>query len=116
MQILLQSWRPNLDLRDALAASTPPPAPAHRYLYDEQNRAAMNGELLLVNYTTIVAMALRGIPSKVIACGFGVSREAIDKRLRPVGLKNPPGVRGRPTSCPPATSRYSARVSAPAHR
>jgi hypothetical protein len=44
----------------------------------------------------IVALAVRGFRSNEIAALFGVSRESVDRRLRPLGLKNPPGQVGRP--------------------
>jgi hypothetical protein len=103
LNVGLASWQPNDRLGAALAA--PPPPESHRYLFDEQNRAAMKGELLGVNQPELVAMALRGCPSKVIAAAFGVSREAVDKRLRALGLKNPPGIRGKPKSSPAAPIR-----------
>ena len=103
MDVPLYSWRPNTELATALRTHVEPP-PEHHYLYaDEQKRVV---EQLAMNYSFIVAMALRGKPSKVIAATFGVSREAIDRKLRPLGLKNPPGVRGRPKLSPPAASQY----------
>lgn len=99
MEILLQSWRPNDQLRAALESNLPSPAPASVRYGDEQRvfQAAM-----LAIHPFIVAAALRGLPSKVIAASFGVSREAVDRQLRPLGLKNPPGVRGRPRQVVPA--------------
>ncbi len=47
----------------------------------------------------VVGMAVRGLKSKVIAAVLGVSREAVDQRLRPLGLKNRPGQYGRPVKC-----------------
>lgn len=44
----------------------------------------------------ILGMAARMIPSQVIAAIMGVSRESIDRRLRPEGFKNPPGHVGPP--------------------
>jgi hypothetical protein len=48
------------------------------------------------HYRLLVGMALRGRKSATIAAVFTVSRESIDRRLRPLGLKNPPGQVGRP--------------------
>jgi hypothetical protein len=91
-EIALSSWRPNADLANALERSLA--TPEHNYHYgDEQNRIA---ESLAINYDYIVVLALRGFPSKAISAGMGVSREAIDRRLRPLGFKNPPGKRGAP--------------------
>ncbi len=45
---------------------------------------------------TMLGMAIRGHGSQVIAAVFCVSRESIDSRLRPHGLKNAPGQVGRP--------------------
>ena len=44
----------------------------------------------------IVGMAVRQVPSKLVAAVMGVSRESIDRRLRPLGLKNEAGQVGRP--------------------
>jgi hypothetical protein len=102
MNLEIGSWRPNWQLAHALQPKCPA-EPEHHYLYaDEQKRVFLQMSL---NFDVIVAMALRGNPSKLIAAGFGVSREAIDRRLRPLGFKNPPGVRGRPRIYPPASSR-----------
>lgn len=91
----LGSWTPNLALRREIEG-TPELPTEGRYLYGPDQRIVSSQ--LEANYDTLVAMAIRGTGSKVIAAGFGVSREAIDRRLRPLGLKNKPGVRGRPSS------------------
>lgn len=91
--IELASWKRNTRLEAALNESKSPTA-GPRYLYSEEQKRVV--ERMAANYVYIVAQALRGTPSKVIAAGHGVSREAIDLRLRPLGLKNPPGVLGRP--------------------
>lgn len=44
----------------------------------------------------IVGLTVRGRSSKEIAAVVGVSREAVLRRLRPLGLKNAPGQVGRP--------------------
>jgi len=46
----------------------------------------------------IVGMAVRRVPSSAIAAVMCVSREAVDRRLRPLGLKNAPGQVGRPAT------------------
>lgn len=95
MNLSLGSWRPNTQLGSALTAG-PAAATHHNYLYDEEQKQVV--QHLAQNYDMIVVQALRGLPSMMIAAAHGVSREAIDRRLRPLGLKNPPGVRGRPKS------------------
>lgn len=95
-EIAIGSWQPNERLAAAMAM--PFDFRSGNYHFDEEQKlvfAYMNA-----NEFTIVAMALRGVPSKLIAAGFGVSREAIDKRLRPLGLKNAPSVHGRPPKAP----------------
>lgn len=92
MMIELHSWKPNLQLARVLTEPLPPSS--RRYLEGDQQRKT--AEQLRVNADTIVVAALRGMSSKVISAGFGVSDEAIMRRLRPLGLLNPPGVRGRP--------------------
>lgn len=103
MLIELSSWRPNVQLENRLNA--PPPAPVKRYLEgDQQKRTA---EILLTNYDTIIVATLRGSSAKLVSAAFGVSDEAIMRRLRPLGLLNPPGVRGRPKSIRLASSQSS---------
>lgn len=65
-----------------------------RYLrkFDQPNIQAR----LTTNEPTIIGMAVRGVSSQLIAAAMGVSRESIDRRLRPMGLKNPPGQVGAP--------------------
>ncbi len=94
MNLSLGSWRPNTELGSALTSAPAPGSSKHHYLYDEEQKRVV--EYLAENYELIVVQALRGIPSLMIAAAHGVSREAIDRRLRQLGLKNPPGVRGRP--------------------
>lgn len=65
-----------------------------RYLKGEQQRAV--NERMQEHQAVIVGMALRRVPSKMIAAAMGVSRESIDRRLRPLGLKNEPGKVGAP--------------------
>jgi hypothetical protein len=99
MQVAIGSWSPNESLAERLGDLS---ASGH-YPYAEDRQRIVQS--MAVNYDFIIAQAVRGVPSKLIAAGHGVSREAIDKRLRPLGLKNPPGVRGRPKSSPQAASR-----------
>lgn len=68
--------------------------PNGRYLKGEAQRQV--NEQLQLHHRLIVALSIRQMPSKVIGAVFGVSREAVDRRLRPLGLKNPPGQVGRP--------------------
>lgn len=65
-----------------------------RYLTgDEQNAAHAR---LIAHERMLVGMAVRQVlQSKQLAAIMGVSREAIDRRLRPLGLKNPAGKVGR---------------------
>jgi hypothetical protein len=91
MEIPLASWRPNADLESALRQSRVPKQEHHYHLEDEQQRLAAQ---LNLNYDLIVALALRGHACNAICAGFGVSRETIARRLRPLGFLNPPGVRG----------------------
>lgn len=113
MNIAIGSWRPNFDLGVAIETALPV-EDEHRYLTGDQRRVHF---AMATNYDVIVAMSLRGNPTGLIAAGFGVTREAIDKRLRPLGLKNPPGVRGRPPKPAPQDSSQSpARESASASR
>jgi hypothetical protein len=44
----------------------------------------------------IVGLAIRGHRSSTIAAVVAVSRESVDRRLRPLGFKNAPGQVGRP--------------------
>lgn len=114
LNVGLASWHPNALLGAHLQSRHD--VDTHRYLYAEQNRIAMNGDLLPANIEMIIAMTLRGNPTKVIAAGFGVSREAIDKHLRRLGFKNPPGVRGRPKSCPAVPTQSLRCAAEPARR
>lgn len=95
----LGQWTPNVSLAERLQASA---SGDHRsrYLYAEEQKLVC--DQLALNEPHIVALALRGTPSKAIAAIYGVSREAIDKRLRRLGMKNPPGVHGRPRKTTPA--------------
>lgn len=111
MEIQLQSWRPNFELGAVLARHEEATTP---YRYGEEHR--LFKATMVANYPFIIAMALRGNPTRVIAAGYGVSREAIDRKLRPLGMKNPPGVRGRPKSSPPASSRSTSLAAAMAPR
>jgi hypothetical protein len=65
-----------------------------RYLrkFDQPNIQAR----LTANEQAIIGLAVRQVPSKSIAEAMGVSRESIDRRLRPLGLKNAPGQVGPP--------------------
>ena len=66
-----------------------------RYLrkFDQPNIQAR----LTANEPTILGMSVRQVPSQLIAAAMGVSRESVDRRLRPAGLKNPPGQVGAPS-------------------
>lgn len=66
------------------------------YLHGEQQIEVQ--ERLRTHHQMVVGMAIRGIQSSVIAAVFGVSRETVDRRLRPLGLKNAPGNVGRPAT------------------
>ena len=90
--IPLSAWRPNYALADSF--SSPAVNSPHHYPEGDEQKHLV--EQMRLNLSFIVAQSLRGHPSKFIAASHGVSREAIDLRLRSVGLKNPPGVRGRP--------------------
>lgn len=92
-EIRIGSWQPNRDLGAALEAHAfADNDSGHHYLYaDEQKRVV---EHLNLNSDVIVALALRNVPCSAISACFGVSREAIARRLRPLGFLNPPGVRG----------------------
>ena len=65
-----------------------------RYLAGGQQQDVQ--EKLEVNKSMVIGMAIRGRQSSVIAAVLGVSRESVDRRLRPLGLKNLPGHVGRP--------------------
>jgi hypothetical protein len=93
LRVSAASWRFSPVERQA-PPDVSEPRPSARYLYDEDYKRTVAA--LAENADLIIAHAIRGTPSRVIAAIFGVSREAIDRRLRPIGLKNPPGVRGRP--------------------
>jgi hypothetical protein len=99
LDIPLAAWQPNTRLCGVIEAITREEESAGcGYHYSDDWQLVI--ERLALNYDSIVAMAIRGVPSKTVAALFGVTREAIDQRLRPLGLKNPPGVRGRPpASC-----------------
>lgn len=107
----LAIWRPNVELAERLDMPVLRPDEEHNYLMGDQRRV---WDAMALNLDVIVAMAVRGCPSRQIAAGFGVTREAIDSRLRALGLKNPPGVRGRPKSSPAAPSQLQDRESASA--
>lgn len=62
-----------------------------RYLSGEK-RTQVN-RLLSVHDRTLVAMAIRGSTNVAISAFFGVSREAVAERLRPLGLNVQRGVR-----------------------
>lgn len=55
-------------------------------------------ERLETNKLMVIGMAIRGRQSSIIAAILGVSRESVDRRLRPLGLKGLPGHVGRPPS------------------
>lgn len=106
-------WRPNTELAERLDAPAVLPEEQHNYLMGDQRRV---WDAMALNLDVIIAMAVRGQPSRSIAAAFGVTREAIDSRLRAAGLKNPPGVRGRPKSSPGAPSQSRGPESASARR
>lgn len=65
------------------------------YLKGEQQKAA--SERMTELNAMIVGMAVRrALGSQALAAVLGVSRESVDRRLRPLGLKNPPGQVGKP--------------------
>ncbi|HEX2099115.1 MAG TPA: hypothetical protein VHF69_00545 [Candidatus Synoicihabitans sp.] len=70
--------------------------PNGRYLRDRQQ--AQVSAQLRTHEQLIIALAIRQVPSRQIGALFGVSRESIDRRLRPHALKNEPGQVGRPPS------------------
>jgi hypothetical protein len=93
LRVSAASWRFSPVERHS-TTEAPEPQQSARYLYDEDYKRTVAA--LHENADLIIAHAIRGTPSRVIAALFGVSREAIDRRLRPIGFKNPPGMRGRP--------------------
>jgi len=113
MRVDLYSWTPNLKLERALF-DRPSPASTHKYHYDEGRLRIVAS--MRINYDTIVAQALRGMPSTWIGAALGVSREAIDRRLRPLGLKNPHGVKGRPKSSQPGCTQSKCPAAGRAPR
>lgn len=60
-----------------------------RYLHGEQQ--SVIAHRLQANERMLIGLAIRHTPSKVIAAVLCVSREAVDRRLRPLGLKKAPG-------------------------
>ena len=108
--ISLQCWRPNDELAAAMNAPLPPDP--HNYICGDQRLLWGN---LAANTDTIIVMALRGLPSKMIAASLGISREAVDQRLRPLGMKNAPGVLGRPKRSQPVAIQSIRHAAAPAH-
>lgn len=65
-----------------------------KYLSKEQQHATQ--ARMRTHHRMLIGMAIRGAKSSVIAAILSVSREAVDRRLRPLGLKNAPGHFGRP--------------------
>lgn len=63
-----------------------------RYLVGVQQ--VRTHQALEENHRLIIALAIKQQPSRMIAAVMGVSRESIDRRLRPAGFKNRPGVMG----------------------
>lgn len=66
------------------------------YLVGDQQEAvrARMGQ----HHAMLLGMAIRGHRSKTIAAVFCVSRESVDRRLRPLGFRNAPGQVGRPAN------------------
>lgn len=67
----------------------------------DYDRGAEKAARLTQNEALIIGMAIRNTPSKLIAAVFCVSRESVDRRLRPLGFKNQPGCVGRPRRSAP---------------
>lgn len=110
MNVPIGSWRPNTALETAMRLQ---PHHLEEHHYPEGEAHKLRREQMAANFDLIVGMTLRGQPTFVIAAGLGVSRETIDGRLRPLGFKNPPGVRGRPAKLSqPHPSRSTDRGSA----
>lgn len=64
--------------------------------YLTKKQQAMASARLETHRRMLVGMAIRGATSRGIAAVFSVSRESVDRRLRPLGLKGQPGQVGRP--------------------